>query len=63
VVETDRNGEFRPQAQRLAGFAFGEENTPAQVFTGHVEERIGRLQHGNLDSMRVALGEEIDDVG
>ena len=44
MVEADGDGEFGPQAQRLAGLAFGEEDAAAQILAGHVEERIGRLQ-------------------
>lgn len=63
VVEADRNGEFRPQAERLPRFAFGEEDPAAQILAGHVEERVRRLQYGDLDGVRVARGEEVGDVG
>ena len=39
VVEADGDGEFRTQAERLAGLALGEEDAAAKIFAGHVEER------------------------
>lgn len=58
MVEADRNGEFGTQAKRLAGLAFGQEDTAAQVLAGHVEERIGRLQHGDVDKADATLFEQ-----
>ena len=53
VVEADGNGEFRTQAERLAGLAFGEENAAAKVLAGHVEKRVGRLDDGHVDGVRL----------
>ena len=63
VVEADGNGEFRPQAKLLAGFAFSEKDAAAKVFAGHVEERVGRLHDGDVGEVRAALGEQGQDVG
>ena len=52
VVEADGNGEFRAQAERLAGLALGEEDAAAQILAGHVEKRIGRLEDRHVDGMR-----------
>ena len=52
MVEADGNGEFGPQAKRLAGLALGEEDAAAQILAGHVEERIGRLQDRHVDRRR-----------
>ena len=54
VVEADGNGEFRPQAERLARLALGEKDAAAQILARHVEKRIGRLQHGDLDAVGAA---------
>ena len=62
VVEADGNGEFRAQAERLAGLALGEENAAAQILARHVEERIGGLEHGHVDRACSARGEEGEDV-
>src|SRR5690606_20663676 len=59
----DRNGEFRTQAERLPGLAFGQEDAAAQILARHVEERVGRLQHRNLGARRPALIEQREDVG
>ena len=40
------------QAQDLPGLALGEEDAAAQILAGHVEERIGRLQHRHVDRRR-----------
>ena len=58
MVETDGNGEFRAQAKLFAGLALGEEDAAAQILARHVEKRIGRLQHGNVDQAGAARGEE-----
>ena len=62
VVEADGNGEFGAQAERLAGLALGQEDAAAQVLAGHVEERVGRLQHRHLDRRRAARGKQRQDV-
>ena len=49
MAEADGDGEFRAQAQLLAGFGFGEENAAAQVLARHVEERLGGLDDGDGD--------------
>src|SRR5690606_35153836 len=61
VVEANGNGEFRPQAKRLARLAFGEEDAPAQILSRHVEERIGRLDDGDVRQRRLAFCEEVKD--
>ena len=63
MIETDRNGEFRPQAQRFAVLAFGEEDAAAQILARHVEKGIGRLHDGDVGQFRAAFGEEGDDIG
>ena len=63
VVEADGDGEFRAQAQHLAGLALGQEDAAAQILAGHVEKRIGRLDHRHVDGAGAALGEERLDGG
>ena len=50
MAQADGNGEFRAQAQALAGLALGHENTAAQVLAGHIEERLGRLDDRRIDA-------------
>ena len=61
VVEANRNGEFGTQAKRLAGLAFGQEDAAAQILAGHIEERIGRLQHRHFDETGAAPFEQRSD--
>jgi hypothetical protein len=63
----DRNGEFGPQAQAFAGFGFGQEDPAAKILAGHVEKRLGRLDHRDVDAARIErverTGKIIGDCG
>jgi hypothetical protein len=56
------NGEFRPQAQAFAGLALGEEDAAAQVLSGHVEKRLGRLDHRDIDTRRLKRFEHAGEI-
>ena len=62
VVEADGNREFGTQAEGLARLALGEENAAAQILARHVEEGIGRLEHGHVDRVCSTRCEEGEDV-
>ena len=61
MVETNRDGELRPEAQDPPGFAFGEEYPAAEIFAGHVEKRIRRLQDRNIGRFRATFFKKAGD--
>src|SRR5690606_32503083 len=62
MVQTDRNCKFRTQAKRFACLALRQVDAAAQVLASHVEERIGRLQDVDIRQVRVAFGEDSENI-
>lgn len=62
MAQTDGNGEFGTQAKAGAGFALRHEDAAAQVLTGNIKERFGRLNDRRVDALGVALDEFGDEV-
>jgi hypothetical protein len=52
VLQTDGNGEIGPERQPLAGRSLGDEHPSADVLARRLEERVGRMQHRQLDPFR-----------
>jgi len=59
----DRNGEFGPEAEAFAGLGFGQEDAAAQILAGHVEKRLGRLDHRNVDQRRATGVQRAGEFG
>src|SRR5690606_8818294 len=62
MIEADRNGEFRPQTERLAGLALGQIDASAKIFSRHVEEGISRLKDVDIGQLCAAFGEERKNI-
>jgi hypothetical protein len=66
MAQADGNGEFRAQAEAFPGLALGHEDAPTQVFAGHVEKRLGRLNNRRIDTQRsqpLEIGQQIGSKG
>ena len=63
VLEADGDGEIGPQRQPLAGAPFGDEHSSADVLAGGLQERVGGMQHGQLDPARAGALVESAEVG
>src|SRR5690606_6934046 len=58
VVQADRDRVVRPQAQLDAVGRGGQEQAPAQILAGEIEEQVGILQDRRLDEVIARLDEE-----
>ena len=63
MLQANGNGEVGTQRQPLARRPFGDEHSSADVLARRLQERIGRMQHRQLDEAHAGALEERTEAG